>query len=181
MRAGSSVSILVAIGRVRRLDPTPFSLAVSESRRLEWRRKTSGDPPSAPTLHARRRDVSPERKNRPARGVNTRAVHGPSRDVAGPMSTPIVHSSTFSFENLDAMLDQKKLGPAGSFYQREGHPTLHACERRIAMLEGAPEALLFASGMAALSSLFLSQLRPGDHVVAIDQCYGGTHSLLEWG
>src|SRR5262249_61535592 len=62
-----------------------------------------------------------------------------------------------------------------------GTARLQACERGIAMLEGARAALLCAAGMAALSSLFLSQLRPGDHVVAIDQCYGGTHSLLEWG
>ncbi len=124
--------------------------------------------------------MSPERRTRPLKGTNTRAVHG-SRDAQGAMSTPIVHSATFSFPSLDAMLDEQRLGPAGSFYQREGHPTLHACEERLATLEGAEAALLFSSGMAAISSLFLSLLKSGDHVVAIDQSYGGTHGLLQWG
>jgi methionine-gamma-lyase len=97
------------------------------------------------------------------------------------MSTPIVHSATFGFESLDAMLAEQTLGPAGSFYQREGHPTLNGCEERLAYLEGADAALLFSSGIAALSSLFLTLLKAGDHIVALDQSYGGTHGLLQWG
>ena len=97
------------------------------------------------------------------------------------MSSPVFHSSTFAFDSLESMLAEKERQSAGGFYQREGHPTLHACEERLAALEGAEAALLFSSGMAALSCLFLSQLRAGDHVVAIDQSYGGTHGLLQWG
>ncbi|MEO5616833.1 MAG: aminotransferase class I/II-fold pyridoxal phosphate-dependent enzyme [Candidatus Eisenbacteria bacterium] len=97
------------------------------------------------------------------------------------MSTPIVHSSTFAFASLEAMLEEKEHGPASAYYQREGHPTVSACEERLAALEGAEMALLFSSGMAALSCLFLSLLKSGDHVVALDQCYGGTHGLLQWG
>lgn len=114
------------------------------------------------------------------RGVNTRAVHGPN-ESSGPMSTPIVHSSTFAFDSLDAMMAEKDRHAASAYYQREGHPTLAACEAQLAALEGAETALLFSSGMAALSCLFLSQLKAGDHVVAIDQSYGGTHGLLQWG
>ena len=125
--------------------------------------------------------MSPDSHSNSKKGVNTRAVHGPQPAGPGPMSTPILHSSTFAFESLEAMLAEKERHAAGGFYQREGHPTLHACEERLAALEGAEAALLFSSGMAALSSLFLSQLRAGDHVVAIDQSYGGTHGLLQWG
>jgi cystathionine gamma-synthase len=97
------------------------------------------------------------------------------------VSTPIVHSATFSFPDLDAMRTAQGAGAAGAFYQRYGHPTLRACEERLAALEGAEMGLLFSSGMAAISAVFLAFLESGDHVVALHQCYGGTHALLEWG
>jgi len=114
-------------------------------------------------------------------GPGTRAVHGASHAPAGAMSTPIVHSSTFSFPSLDAMDAAQERGPAGAYYQRLGHPTLRACEERLAALEQAEMALLFPSGMAAISSTFLAHLEAGDHVVALHQTYGGTRALLEWG
>lgn len=120
-------------------------------------------------------------KARRKRGASTRAVHGDREHAPGPMSTPIVHSSTFTFPDLAAMEAAQGAGPAGAFYQRYGHPTLHACEERLAALEGADEALLFSSGMAAISCVFLAHLRAGDHVIAMHQCYGGTHGLLAWG
>lgn len=93
----------------------------------------------------------------------------------------MVHSSTFSFESLEALLEAQARGAAGAFYQREGHPTLHACEERLALLEGAPLGLLFSSGMAAVTATLLGLLRAGDHVVALEQCYGGTRAALRWG
>jgi cystathionine beta-lyase/cystathionine gamma-synthase len=108
-------------------------------------------------------------------------VHGSDAEAPGAMSTPIVHSATFSFPSLDAMNAEQDRGAAGAFYQRLGHPTLRACERRLAGLEGAEEALLFSSGVAALATMFLAHLRSGDHVVALEQSYGGTHDLLHWG
>lgn len=113
--------------------------------------------------------------------LETNAVHGPHGDRTGAVSTPIVHSATFSFESLDAMIEQQRAGAAGAFYQRSGHPTLHATEERLAHLEGAGAALLFPSGMAAISTVFLTLLRSGDHVVCVDPCYGGTQALLAWG
>ncbi|HEY6867720.1 MAG TPA: aminotransferase class I/II-fold pyridoxal phosphate-dependent enzyme [Candidatus Eisenbacteria bacterium] len=119
-----------------------------------------------------------------ARGPRTRAVHGPpgaGAARAGAMSTPIIHSATFSFPDLDALRAAQEAGSAGAFYQRYGHPTLHACEDRLAALEGGETGLLFSSGMAAISAVFLALLAHGDHVVALQQCYGGTHALLSWG
>jgi cystathionine beta-lyase/cystathionine gamma-synthase len=97
------------------------------------------------------------------------------------MSTPIVHSATFSFESLDGMVVEQERESAGSFYQRQGHPTIHAVEERLAELDGAEASLLFPSGMGAISSAFLAILRSGDHVVCVDPCYGGTQALLQWG
>lgn len=115
------------------------------------------------------------------RGANTRAVHGTGHAPGGAVGTPIIHSATFTAPSLEAMLHEQELGQDGSFYQRVGHPTLRRVEERLAQLEGAPRALLFGSGMAAISSALLAHLRPGDHVVALRQCYGGTIELLHWG
>ena len=120
-----------------------------------------------------------ERPKPPA--LDTRVVHGPHLGGTGAMSTPIVHSATFSFESLDDMSAAQAAGSAGSFYQRDGHPTIHAVEERLAALEGAEEALLFPSGMGAISATFLACLKSGDHVVCVDPCYGGTQALLQWG
>jgi cystathionine beta-lyase/cystathionine gamma-synthase len=123
--------------------------------------------------------VSPEREPEP--GLDTRAVHGPHVGEPGAMSTPIVHSATFSFASLDDMIAAQEERSAGAFYQRQGHPTIHATEERLAALEGAEAALLFPSGMGAIGSTFLALLKTGDHVVCVDPCYGGTQALLAWG
>lgn len=115
------------------------------------------------------------------RSPETRAVHGPRAERTGAVSTPLVHSATFTFDSLEAMVEQQRAGTAGSFYQRCGHPTVHAAEERLAHLEGAEAGLLFPSGMAAISSTLLALLHPGDHVVCVDPCYGGTQGVLAWG
>jgi cystathionine gamma-synthase len=119
-------------------------------------------------------------KPRRASSPETRAVHGPHGDTPGPMSTPIVHSSTFSFPSLEAMNEEQDKGPAGAFYQRYGHPTLRACEERLAAIEEAEAALLFSSGVAATAAAFMSRMKTGDHIVSLHQSYGGTHAILEW-
>jgi len=122
-------------------------------------------------------DPQPQRPLAP----ETRAVHGPHPEHTGAVSTPIVHSATFTFDGLDAMVAAQGQGSAGSFYQRRGHPTISATEERLAHLEEAEAALLFPSGMGAIACAFLSLLRAGDHVVCVDPCYGGTQALLRWG
>lgn len=115
-----------------------------------------------------------------ALGQNTRAVHGP-RPGPGPVSTPIVLSATFAFPSLDAMNAEQEKGPDSAYYARYGNPTVAACERRLADLEGAERALLFSSGMAAIAGILLAKLSVGDHVVALREAYGGTLQLLEFG
>ncbi len=115
------------------------------------------------------------------RGLGTRVIHGVAAERPSAVSTPIVHSVTFSFGSLAEMQEAQKRGAAGAFYQRVGHPTLHACEKRLADIEETESALLFSSGMAALTSLFLALVRSGEHIVALAQCYGGTLEALQWG
>lgn len=113
--------------------------------------------------------------------METNAVHGPHVDRTGSVSTPIVHSATFTFGTLAAMQAEQRADTGGAFYQRKGHPTIFAAEERLAQLDGAEAALLFPSGMAAISTTFLALLRSGDHVVCVDPCYGTTQALLVWG
>jgi cystathionine gamma-lyase len=68
---------------------------------------------------------------------------------------------------------------AGLEYSRTGNPTRQALEKRLASLEGAKHALAFSSGMAAETTLILSLLKSGDHVVAENDLYGGTVRLFE--
>lgn len=119
--------------------------------------------------------------SRAPRGDRTRAVHGASEGQPGPINTPVVRSATFSFESLDAMNAAQDRGRDGAFYQRIGHPTTRAAERRLAEIAGAEDALLFSSGVAAIAAVFMAYLKAGDHIVALHQSYGGTHDLLHWG
>jgi cystathionine beta-lyase/cystathionine gamma-synthase len=63
-------------------------------------------------------------------------------------------------------------------YTRWANPTIDLLEATVAELEGAPAAEAFASGMAAISSIFLGLCRSGDRIVSARQLYGGTHDLL---
>src|ERR1044072_1175059 len=130
-----------------------------------------------PTANPGGSTVKPDREP----GLDTRAVHGPHLGDTGPMSTPIVHSATFSVASPDGMRAAQNAGSAGSVYQRQGHPTIYAVEERLAALEGGEAELVFSSGMGAISSAFLGLLKHGDHVVCVDPCYGGTQALLQWG
>lgn len=63
-------------------------------------------------------------------------------------------------------------------YARWANPTVDAFTEAVADLEGAPDGEAFSSGMAAISSIFLSLCSSGDRIVAARQLYGGTYSLL---
>jgi methionine-gamma-lyase len=70
-------------------------------------------------------------------------------------------------------------GKSGAYiYTRYGNPTLSIAEKKIAALEGAEDAVVTASGSAAISSALLAILRAGDEVIATRQLYGGSYKLL---
>jgi len=104
--------------------------------------------------------------------LDTLAIHaGQAPDpLTGAVMPPIVLSSTFAQE-----------GPGkhkGFEYARTDNPTRRTLEHCLAALEGATDGLAFASGCAAMTTL-LHTLRPGDHVVACDDVYGGTFRILD--
>jgi methionine-gamma-lyase len=105
-------------------------------------------------------------------GPSTRAVHagGPAPSVGAPVVMPIVPSTTFYSDPS---------GQGEVLYTRYGNgPNQRVVEQRLASLDGAEDALVVASGMAAMACALLSVLRAGDHVVATDAIYGGTRALL---
>lgn len=102
----------------------------------------------------------------------TLAVHAArSPDPATGAVSPPLHLSTTFERAPDGSY------PQGFQYGRSGNPTRDALEQAIAALEGAPEALCFASGTAASMAAF-ALLRPGDRVIAPTECYYGTLKQL---
>ncbi|MGA2918772.1 cystathionine gamma-synthase [Methanoregula sp.] len=109
-------------------------------------------------------------------GFDTQAIHaGEEPDFdghpSGDVVVPIHLSSTFARRDVDE--------PTGGFeYSRSGNPTRFALEKKLAAIEGARYGLAFSSGLAAETTLCLSLLKAGDHVVAFDDLYGGTRRLF---
>src|SRR5258706_16218169 len=96
----------------------------------------------------------------------------------GPLATPIYQTSTF--EVTDSQ-EQLRATSTDMFYTRYGNPTHTVAENAIAELEGVDAALLFASGMNAITTTVLSLLKSGDHVVAQRDIYGGaTKFFSQW-
>jgi methionine-gamma-lyase len=111
---------------------------------------------------------------------STRAIHaGESHHgIGGPVSTPIVRSSTFTFSSTAEMKRWAEGKSKAYIYTRYGNPTLTVAEEKLAALEHAESAVVAASGMAAISSALLSQLSQGDEIIATRQLYGGSYRLM---
>jgi cystathionine gamma-synthase len=107
------------------------------------------------------------------RGESTLAVHAGEahQKVADSITDPIVCASTFTFANTQAVIDYIEEKQPREEYGRYGNPGEKVVERKLAELEGGEEALLFASGMAAIVGLLMSKLNAGDEVVFFDECY----------
>ncbi len=110
----------------------------------------------------------------------TEAVHGGAslHKKNGPLSTPIYQTSTFEVTDNK---EQVRATETDRFYTRYGNPTHTVVENVIAQLEGTDAALLFSSGMAAITTSMLALVKAGDHIVAQRDIYGGvTKFLSQW-
>jgi cystathionine beta-lyase/cystathionine gamma-synthase len=110
----------------------------------------------------------------------TKAVRGGTdlHKKSGPVSTPIYQTSTFEVTDNE---EQLRVTPTDMFYTRYGNPTQTVAEKAIAELEGTERALLFASGMNAITTTVLSLLKSGDHVVSQRDIYGGAAKFFgQW-
>lgn len=106
-------------------------------------------------------------------GIETIAIRGGRRadPATGALLTPICQSTTYVHEGVGKH--------KGHTYSRASNPTVSALEAALGALEATPPAVCFSTGMAAITALFLSVLRAGDHVVLSEVLYGGTVRLAE--
>ncbi len=106
-------------------------------------------------------------------GCSTQSVHaGEKRQKAeGSISAPIFTASTFTFESTDSLMRFVEGKEDRDEYGRYGTPNERTCEAKLAALEGAEEAIIYSSGMAAIVGLLMSRLSAGDEIVFFDQCY----------
>jgi len=102
---------------------------------------------------------------------------GETANIGRPVAPPIVVSSTFAFSS-QAEVESYYAEGRGYLYSRYENPTVRAAERLLASLEGAEDAALFSSGMAAISSTVLALVRAGERVAAQRELYGGTIGLF---
>lgn len=110
----------------------------------------------------------------------TRAIHAgepPRHGVGAPVNSGIVRSSNFTLSSTEELKRWAEGKSKAFMYTREGNPTLAMAERKIAALEGAEDAVVTSSGMAAISSTLLSFLSNGDELIASAQVYGGAYRL----
>jgi O-acetylhomoserine (thiol)-lyase len=116
-----------------------------------------------------------------AKHFTTTTVHADRAFGAehGAIHAPIHPSTQFGFEKVEDLIGVFQGTKKGAFnYARQGTPTTAALEARLTGMEGGVGCVTFATGMAALTALFLTLLRAGDHMVASRFVFGNTNSLF---
>ena len=109
----------------------------------------------------------------PKRGLATRLIHGgePQPRTEGAVAAPIFQSSTFEYGGDEGYHDLK-------YIRLNNTPTHRVLHDKLARAEGAEAGLATASGMAAITAALLTVLEAGDHLIAQNTLYGGTHDFL---
>ncbi|MDR1835674.1 MAG: methionine gamma-lyase [Fusobacteriaceae bacterium] len=115
-------------------------------------------------------------------GFGTAAIHcGDQRNEHGALSTPIYQTSTFLFDSAEQGGRRFALEEPGYIYSRLGNPTVTVLENKIAALEKGEAGVATSSGMGAISAVFWTLLKAGDHVISDKTLYGCTFSYLNHG
>jgi cystathionine gamma-synthase len=118
-------------------------------------------------------------------GPNTLSVHGGDNRARAHQAIPmpIIQTATYAFADtadLVSFMQQRSLGvnvEGREDYGRYGNPTVQSVEAKVAALERADDAVLFSSGMAAITTLLLASLSTGAHLVMTDDCYRRTRQF----
>jgi len=114
------------------------------------------------------------------KGFDTKLIHaGDFEDAYGSAVVPIYQTSTFAFRNAEHGANLFAGKEKGFIYTRIGNPTIEALENKLAELENGIGGVGFASGMGAVSSVYLSFLKQGDHMVSTAAIYGPSRSMAE--
>ena len=107
------------------------------------------------------------------REIDTKLIHAgePNPLIQGAVSIPIFQSSTFEYAGQESYHDLR-------YIRLNNTPNHVALHEKLAALENGETAVVSASGMAAISTSLLALLSAGDHFLAQDCLYGGTHDLI---
>jgi cystathionine beta-lyase/cystathionine gamma-synthase len=108
----------------------------------------------------------------------TRLIHDDGLEPGGPVVPPVVQTSLFTFESYAALAATFAGERRQPIYTRVDNPTVRAFEDKVAMLEGAPAARAFASGMGAISAAVLSVVEAGDRIVCVRHVYPDAYRLF---
>ena len=117
-------------------------------------------------------------------GFGSAAVHaGHEKDPNFAHLVPIYASSTYVYDTAEQGMRRFSGEEPGYIYSRWGNPTINEAEEKIAALESfglgiTVKGILHASGMAAISTLMLGTLKPGDKILTHYSLYGGTEELI---
>ncbi len=120
------------------------------------------------------KDVSMEKE-----GFSTKAVHaGEAREKAGnAVTTPIFQTSTYAFRDSHELIEYMEGHVEREEYGRYGNPTQRVAERKLAALDGGEAALLFSTGMCAITTTLLAMLGRGSHLVLTEDGYRRTRQF----
>ena len=97
---------------------------------------------------------------------------------SGAVHYPVVNSVLYGYDNPQDLVDIFQGKQAGHAYARQSTPTTDALQSLITNMEGGTGSLVFASGMAAISTTLLTLLKSGDHIIASQFLFGNTPSVL---
>lgn len=111
--------------------------------------------------------------------IITRLLHSDRRGGSehNAVHKPLHIASQYAFSSAQDLIDAFGARPTYA-YSRQGTPTGSALEQKITLLEQAHGTVCFATGMAALSAVFMGLLRTGDHLISSQFVFGNTNSLL---
>ncbi|MGE5894432.1 MAG: trans-sulfuration enzyme family protein, partial [bacterium] len=114
----------------------------------------------------------------------TLAIHGLDRvhHAHYAVSTPIVQTSNYYFNNTDEVYEFMKAKSEGQVireheYGRYGNPTQQECERKLAAIEGSERAVMFSTGMAAVILTLMTYMRRDGHIIFTNDCYRQTRDF----
>ncbi|XP_041004469.1 cystathionine gamma-synthase 1, chloroplastic-like [Juglans microcarpa x Juglans regia] len=127
-----------------------------------------GFPKSKPSVFSSDGSLTIHAGERSGRGIVTDGI-----------TTPVVNTSAYFFDNTAQLIDFKEKRRASFEYGRYGNPTTVVSEEKISALEGAESTLIMASGMCASTVLLMALVPAGGHLVTTTDCYRKTRIFIE--
>ncbi|MFK8163385.1 MAG: PLP-dependent aspartate aminotransferase family protein [Lewinella sp.] len=117
---------------------------------------------------------------KPVSGISTQLAHYAENraDYEGAAVPPIFQTSTFTFASWDDISEAFDDRTHSFIYSRGNNPTVKVAQEKLAMLAGGERALLFGSGMGAISAAVLHCIRKDGHVIAVKNIYGPANNLF---